>query len=92
MLCPVWPLAMAVLCVLTVEVSAQCWESSRCQDLSTEENMLVSDTEGEEAGGDTPQLNLNLVYVRRWRSTTSGMESIEKLRGEYCGFCKGASV
>ncbi|KAG5266140.1 hypothetical protein AALO_G00250240 [Alosa alosa] len=39
-LCPVWPLAVAVLCILTMEVSSQCWESSHCQDLSTEENML----------------------------------------------------
>ncbi|XP_062406702.1 pro-opiomelanocortin-1-like [Sardina pilchardus] len=40
MLCPVWSLAVAVLCTLTMEVSSQCWESSHCQDLSTEENML----------------------------------------------------
>ncbi|XP_062387190.1 pro-opiomelanocortin-2-like [Sardina pilchardus] len=40
MLCPVWSLAVAVLCTLTMEVSSQCWESAHCQDLSTEENML----------------------------------------------------
>ncbi|XP_012692177.2 pro-opiomelanocortin-2-like [Clupea harengus] len=40
MLCLVWTLAMAMLCVLAMEVSSQCWESAYCQDLSSEENML----------------------------------------------------
>ncbi|KAL2098706.1 hypothetical protein ACEWY4_005186 [Coilia grayii] len=40
MLCPVWMLAMAALCVLAVEVSSQCWESPRCRYLNSEENRL----------------------------------------------------
>lgn len=43
MLCPAWLLALAVLCAGGSEVRAQCWENTRCRDLTTEESILVSD-------------------------------------------------
>lgn len=42
MLCPAWLLALAVLCAGGSEVRAQCWENTRCRDLTTEESILVS--------------------------------------------------
>ncbi|XP_051578508.1 pro-opiomelanocortin-1-like [Myxocyprinus asiaticus] len=40
MMCPAWFLALAVLCAGGSEVRGQCWENTRCRDLSTEENIL----------------------------------------------------
>ncbi|XP_043119194.1 proopiomelanocortin a [Puntigrus tetrazona] len=40
MLCPAWLLALAVLCAGGSEVRAQCWENTRCRDLTTDENIL----------------------------------------------------
>ncbi|TRY88293.1 hypothetical protein DNTS_016688 [Danionella cerebrum] len=42
MICPAWLLALAVLCANASEseVRAQCWENTRCRDLSSEENIL----------------------------------------------------
>ncbi|KAJ8410217.1 hypothetical protein AAFF_G00201980 [Aldrovandia affinis] len=40
MLCPAWLVALAMLCVCCSEASGQCWDHSRCRDLSSEENML----------------------------------------------------
>ncbi|KAI4895472.1 hypothetical protein NFI96_023972, partial [Prochilodus magdalenae] len=39
-MCPVWLLALAVLCASSAEVKAQCWENIHCRDLSSEENIL----------------------------------------------------
>ncbi|XP_067311410.1 proopiomelanocortin a [Pseudorasbora parva] len=40
MLCPAWLLVLAVLCAGGSEVRAQCWENTRCRDLTTEESIL----------------------------------------------------
>ncbi|KAI7804229.1 proopiomelanocortin a [Triplophysa rosa] len=40
MLCPPWLLVLAVLCAGGSDVRAQCWESTHCRDLSTEESIL----------------------------------------------------
>ncbi|KAG7461080.1 hypothetical protein MATL_G00206190 [Megalops atlanticus] len=40
MLYPAWMVALAVLCACGAEVSAQCWEDSRCRDLSSEEDLV----------------------------------------------------
>ena len=63
-MCPVWTLAMAMLCVLAAEVSSQCWESAYCQDLSSEENMLVSALQGGVGlGWDILQLLMCMSFV-----------------------------
>lgn len=40
--CPVWMLALAMLCASGSEVRAQCWENTSCRDLSSDRNILVS--------------------------------------------------
>ncbi|XP_066539255.1 proopiomelanocortin a [Hoplias malabaricus] len=40
MVCPVWLLALSVLRASNTVVKAQCWENTRCRDLSSEENIL----------------------------------------------------
>ncbi|KAG7327923.1 hypothetical protein KOW79_007867 [Hemibagrus wyckioides] len=38
--CPVWMLALAMLCASGAEVRAQCWENTGCKDLSSDRNIL----------------------------------------------------
>uniref|UniRef100_A0A8C9SA70 Proopiomelanocortin a n=1 Tax=Scleropages formosus TaxID=113540 RepID=A0A8C9SA70_SCLFO len=40
MLVPAWALALVMLCVGCPKANGQCWEHARCQDLSSEENIL----------------------------------------------------
>uniref|UniRef100_A0A8C9W7E2 Proopiomelanocortin a n=1 Tax=Scleropages formosus TaxID=113540 RepID=A0A8C9W7E2_SCLFO len=54
MLVPAWALALVMLCVGCPKANGQCWEHARCQDLSSEENILCKSDLTPPSGSDSP--------------------------------------